>query len=236
MNSIHPYQIYSLGDHALTIELNNNISEKINQQILSLHYFLLQQTIIGIKDIIPAYSSLTVVYDVSAIKEKNAVAYTFIKQQIEQAIKDHQPNYTTSRLIEIPVCYDLSFGIDLEEMAAQKNMSTQEIIQLHSNKIYRVYMIGFLPGFAYMGLVHKKIITPRKAQPRTKIIAGSVGIAGEQTGIYPFDSPGGWNIIGQTPLQLFNAKRKEPVLLQAGDSIQFLPIGVDEFYQIKNQQ
>ena len=236
MNSIHPYQIYPLGDHALTIELDNNISEKTNQQILSLHHFLLQQTIIGIKDIIPAYSSLTVVYDISAIKEKNAVAYTFIKQQIEPAIKDHQPNYTTSRLIEIPVCYDRSFGIDLEEMAAQKNMSTQEIIQLHSNKIYRVYMIGFLPGFAYMGLVNEKIITPRKAQPRTKIIAGSVGIAGEQTGIYPFDSPGGWNIIGQTPLQLFNAKRKGPVLLQAGDSIQFLPIGVDEFYQIKNQQ
>ena len=112
-------------------------------------------------------------------------------------------------------------------------MSIEEIIQMHTNKSYRVFMIGFLPGFAYMGSVDEKIITARRIQPRTNVAAGSVGIAGEQTGIYPLDSPGGWNIIGQTPLKLFDAKRENPVLLEAGDMVSFTAIDINEFHIIK---
>lgn len=237
MNIIQQYKIkiYPLGDHALTIELGNTIDEKINHQVLSLFHFLQQKKITGIKDIIPAYSSVTLVYDTIAIKEKHPSAYQFIKQQIKPAIKEFKPDYTSSRLIEIPVCYDVSLGIDLKKMAAQKQIPVEEIIQLHSSKTYRVFMIGFLPGFAYMGSVDEKIIMPRKAQPRTNVVAGSIGIAGKQTGIYPFDSPGGWNIIGQTPVKLFDAARKDPVYLQAGDEVKFIFISIEKFYEIKNK-
>jgi inhibitor of KinA len=115
-------------------------------------------------------------------------------------------------------------------------MSIEEIIQLHLSKNYRVYMIGFLPGFPYMGSVNERIATPRKNTPGTKIPAGSVGIAGEQTGIYPLDSPGGWNIIGRTPINLFDTASDQPCLLQPGDMVQFHLISLDEFNQIKAQQ
>ena len=158
-----------------------------------------------------------------------------MQQRVAALLSDFKPEQSSStRKIKIPVCYDVCFGIDLQEMSNQKQISIEELIQLHTAQTYRVYMIGFLPGFAYMGRVHETLITPRKVQPRRTVEAGSVGIAAEQTGIYPFASPGGWNIIGQTPLQLFNLKRNEPVLLQAGDEVQFERININTFYQIKN--
>jgi inhibitor of KinA len=133
------------------------------------------------------------------------------------------------RILEIPVCYAKPFAPDLETLALQNQLTTEEVIQLHTAKVYRVYMIGFLPGFAYMGKVDHRIAAPRKSQPRTNIPAGSVGIAGEQTGIYPLVSPGGWNIIGQTPLKLFDAARPDPVLFQPGDRVHFYSISQNEF-------
>lgn len=229
------YHIYPLGDHAITITLGISINEGINQQIGSLFYTLQQQKIPFIKDLIPAYCSLTVVYDAAAVLEKQSAPFSYMKQQLEKAMKEIATVLVPPRSIEIPVCYDLSLGIDLEEMAITKDLSVEELIQLHSNHTYRVFMIGFLPGFSYMGTVPEKIIMPRKAQPRTKVLAGSVGIAGQQTGIYPFDSPGGWNIIGQTPVKLFDAERKDPVYLQAGDLVKFIPITLEMFHQLKAQ-
>ncbi len=228
------YKIHPLGDHALTVEFGSLIDDSINQKIILLFHQLKQKNIAFIKDIIPAYASLTVVYDVTAIRKKAPSAYLFMKKEMENEIINCDFNITVSvRKIEIPVCYDTSLGIDLEEMSQQKNIPVDEIIQLHSNKTYRVFMIGFLPGFAYMGSVDEKIITARKQQPRINVSSGSVGIAGEQTGIYPFDSPGGWNIIGQTPIKLFDTKRENPVLLEAGDEIKFIPIDLNEFKKIK---
>jgi inhibitor of KinA len=234
VNSPVSYKIFPLGDHALTITLSEVIDLSINQKIIALFHHLQQQHFYFIKDIIPAYSSLTIVYDVIAIRKNKTSAFQFAKEEIEKAIA--QCNFKEVllyRKMDIPVCYDVSFGIDLNEMAAQKNISIEEIIQIHSSKTYRVFMIGFLPGFAYMGSVNEKIITPRKQQPRTKVLAGSIGIAGEQTGIYPFDSPGGWNIIGQTPLNLFDLKKENPVLLEPGDEIKFIPINIKEYKKIK---
>jgi len=229
------YRIYPLGETAVTIELGNRIDEHTNQQVLSLFHHIKNKKIPGVTDIIPAYSSLTIVYDVIGIRQQcHPSAYSFIKQELEAALQNcNWHSSTKTRLIEVPVCYDVSLGIDLQEMSEQKQISINEIIQLHYSKTYRVFMIGFLPGFAYMGTVDKKITTPRKQHPRVKVLAGSVGIAGEQTGIYPFDSPGGWNIIGQTPVQMFNAKREEPVLLQAGDEVKFIPITLYKFDKLK---
>eukprot|EP01136_Pigoraptor_vietnamica_P038048 Opistho-1_new@106825 len=140
---------------------------------------------------------------------------------------------TIANRITIPVCYDLSLAPDLVELATLHQLSVEEVIQLHTAQTYRVYMIGFLPGFAYMGSVDERIRTARKANPRTKVPAGSVGIAGEQTGIYPLDSPGGWQLIGQTPLPLFDATRTDPCLLQPGDEVQFCSISLTAFHKLK---
>ena len=135
--------------------------------------------------------------------------------------------------VKIPACYVPEFGIDLNDIASQKGLSAQDIIQLHTSRIYRVYMLGFLPGFPYMGIIDEKLKMNRKNKPQ-QVCAGSIGIAGMQTGIYPFDSPGGWQIIGRTPLKLFNKENEDPVFLKPGDSVQFYSIARDEFESYKS--
>jgi inhibitor of KinA len=228
--------ILPLGDHAITIRFGDTIDEDINQQALSFSNCLKQQQITGVKDIIPTYTSVTVVYDIMTIYkyDKTISAFDYMHQQIEKALQ-HINEYRTEtgKIIQIPVCYDVSLGIDLKELAAQKNLSVEEIVQLHSSVTYRVYMIGFMPGFPYMGRVNDKIATPRKNSPRKNVVAGSVGIADFQTGIYPFDSPGGWNIIGQTPMMMFNTYHIETCVLKPGDKVNFVPISLREFKQLK---
>jgi inhibitor of KinA len=156
-------------------------------------------------------------------------------QQIESGLKNFtNTSEETTRLIHIPVCYDRSLGIDLKEIATKKNITTDKIVELHSDATYRVYMIGFLPGFAYMGKVDEKIATSRKEVPRKNVAAGSVGIANFQTGIYPLNSPGGWNIIGQTPMNIFNKEYNDPCVLQPGDTVKFEPISLEEFEELKS--
>lgn len=137
------------------------------------------------------------------------------------------------RLFKIPVCYDPLLAPDLGFVAKEHGIDTEHVIHLHTSITYHVYMLGFLPGFAYMATVDQKIATQRKAVPRTKVPAGSVGIAGDQTGIYPLISPGGWQLIGQTPLMLFNHQLTPPTLLQPGDQVQFYPISLTEYKQLK---
>jgi len=231
-----PVKIQPTGDHALTVIFGDAIDESINKQVLAFFYLLQQQNIEGIKDLIPAYASLTVVYDIVRIRQHHGIAaFEYMHNKIETALQNFNVEAEGStRPVHIPVCYDVSLGIDLREIALQKNISIEEIIELHSASTYRVYMIGFLPGFAYMGSVDKKIAVPRKNVPRKKVDAGSVGIADFQTGIYPLDSPGGWNIIGQTPVQLFNKDYKEPCVLQPGDKVKFEPISLEEFEDLKS--
>lgn len=230
--------IFPLGDSALTITFGSIINEEINYKVHALFALIKQKNDVAIKDVIPAYASLTIVYDVlEAKKFSKGSAYTYVHSLADKALGNLSIlEKGESRQVEVSVCYDVSFGFDLEEMSNQKNISTEEIIQLHLSKSYRVYMIGFLPGFAYMGSVDEQIVTPRKDAPRTKIPAGSVGIAGEQTGIYPLDSPGGWNIIGRTPIKMFDTDAKDPCLLLPGDMVKFNSISLEEFNQIKAEQ
>jgi inhibitor of KinA len=231
------YSISNCGDHAITVELGDAIDPVTHQQIIALFQQLSNANIIGIKDIIPAYTTITVVYDIAAIKKAtDTAACKYISEQIEKAISECAwKNESSTREISIPVCYDISLGIDLPEMSKQKNISIEEIISIHTSATYNVYMLGFLPGFAYMGIVDDKIAVPRLSQPRKNVPAGSVGIAGNQTGIYPLDSPGGWNIIGQTPLRMFDISNEDPCLVKPGDKIKFVAISLGEFDQQKSK-
>ena len=232
MNLFHPYTLFPLGDAALLIDFGNAIDSEINKKVLHLFHQLKNERLPYIVDLIPAYSSLTICYDVVAIY-KNPVdktAFEIMAELIETiTAKKQQVIYRNEQIIEIPVCYASQFALDMQELADAKNLTPDEIIKIHTSKIYRVYMIGFLPGFAYMGEVDEQIAFPRKQKPRTKVAAGSVGIAGAQTGIYPLNSPGGWQIIGQTPVQLFTREAVNPVLFNPGDSIKFYSISEDEF-------
>jgi len=228
-----PYRIFSLGDSALTLDFGNLIDEDLNSQVKALFTQLQNNPLPGMIEAVPAYSSLTVYYDVLMLRKTVPIETTVfdwlaekLKQKLLNPTEVIQP---ASRLIEVPVCYEKEFAPDIEEIASDKQISIDEVIRLHSSNTYRVFMLGFLPGFAYMGEVDKQIEFPRKKQPRQKVIAGSVGIAGRQTGIYPLDAPGGWQIIGRTPLKIFNSEHENPVLFKAGDSVKFFSISIDEF-------
>jgi inhibitor of KinA len=224
------YTVYSLGDSALTLDFGNCINRETNSKVLEFFHIAEQTKPIGILDIIPAYSSVTVVYDIVALRIKGRSAFEVVVEWITGtlagAAEDRQ---SAGRQLNVPVCYSPSFGLDLNEMAKEKKISPEELVRLHSSRKYHVYMVGFLPGFPYMGEVDEQIATARKSKPRISVPAGSVGIAGKQTGIYPLDSPGGWQIIGRTPLPLFYKHKKEAVFFQPGDEVTFYSITEDEF-------
>ncbi len=223
------YTIFSLGDAALTIDFGNTIDEAVNKNVLRL-FRKLQHRSPHILDVIPAYSSLTICYNSVALRSTQRTAFETVKGLIGPLLREEENNIDIQpRRIEIPVCYARPFALDIVELAAQKAMSVEEVIHVHTTTIYRVYTIGFLPGFAYMGSVDKSIATPRRAEPRSNVPASSVGIAGAQTGIYPLASPGGWNIIGRTPLKLFDAAKEDSVLLRPGDEVSFYSITRDAF-------
>ena len=227
MNALNKYKIYPLGDSAAVIDLGNLISPALNNKILSMQQWLRQHSFRGLKDVIVAYSSLTLQYDPFIIYNDTNQGYKWINQYLEKCFNESGDHSPEIRNVSIPVCYEL--GHDLEEISTAKGLSVEEIIFIHSSLTYRVYMLGFLPGFAYMGTVDQRIAMPRKTQPREKVEAGSVGIAGWQTGIYPLDSPGGWQIIGRTPLKLFDAQAQTPALLRPGDEVSFHSISLNEF-------
>ncbi len=238
-SSTIPYQIFSLGDSAITVDFGNCINETVNEEVIRRFNQLQQHPFPGMIEAVPAYSSLTIHYDMLALRKKvtdGLTIFEWVEQQLLERLKQPvEHSASKERLVRIPVCYEKEFASDIQQLAATKNISVEEVIQTHLSKNYKVYMLGFLPGFTYMGEVDEKIAIPRKPQP-VNIIAGSVGIAGKQTGIYPLASPGGWQIIGRTPLKLFDAERDEPTLLRVGDTVQFYPVTKKEFEEINNNR
>jgi inhibitor of KinA len=226
------YQISPLGDTALLIDFGNKIDEDINKQVIG-RARQLKENLAAVIEVVPAYSSVTVYFDVVKLKKqtpKNKLVYDHLKEAVEQVLS--QPislGEKQERLIKIPVCYEQEFAPDIHSLAFGNNVSVEEVIALHISKIYRVFMLGFLPGFSYLGEVDERIATPRKPAPQP-VAAGSVGIAGKQTGIYPFASPGGWQIIGRTPLTIFDPHAgDDAALFRAGDRVQFFSITANEF-------
>ena len=227
----HPYSIYSLGDRALTIDFGNRIDLTIHEEVMARYQDWTSNPIPGALELVPAYSSITVFYQVPApvkISEGQTV-FEWIKANIEDRMKQEAGHFRKEKQgHRIPVCYDPVLVPELIQHARTCGISPEELIALHTAKIYTVYMLGFLPGFPYMGEVDKKIVLPRKSSP-VPVPAGAVGIAGKQTGIYPFHSQGGWFLIGQTPIQMFDANSDDPTFLKAGDQVTFFPISLSEY-------
>lgn len=218
------------GEGTLDVEFGNAVHPKINAKIRKLVGSLRQTPIRGIIETVPTFRSLMIVYDPCRI------GYDRLVRKLKKRLASLSFVETEGgKIIEIPVCYGGEFGEDLGNVAAHAGLSPEEVIRRHSKPDYLIYMLGFLPGFVYLGGLDKQLVTPRLATPRTRIPAGSVGIGGEQTGIYPLDSPGGWQLIGRTPLRPYDPAREEPIFYRAGDSIRFRPIDVDEYHEIEAQ-
>ena len=213
------------GDAALLINLEQKIDETINDEVVALTSAIENAKIPGVNYCIPAYCSITVGYDPLQIKYDLLVG--LIKSLISQKEKINEKK--DHRKLLIPVCYDEPYALDFSELEDQLKIDREEIIKIHTNSIFRVYMLGFLPGFAYMGALPEKLICSRKNKPRLKVPARSVGLACQQTGIYPIDAPGGWQIIGQTPLNIFDPNKENPFFFQAGDVVQFYVVSKSEF-------
>ena len=219
------YKIFPLSENAVTIDFGNEISVELNEKVIQLAKVIEKNSFTGFIETVPAYSSLTVFFDLMKVRKNYATftnAFLAVKNQIENAVRQIEKSKTNkARLIKIPVNYSNEFAPDLEFVANNANFTKEEVIKIHTSQTFRVFMIGFLPAFAYMGEIDERIATPRKQTPRTKIEKGSVGIAGRQTGIYPVESPGGWQIIGKTELDMFQPESKEISLLKTGDLVQF---------------
>ncbi|WP_194767821.1 5-oxoprolinase subunit PxpB [Tamlana sp. I1] len=219
------YKAY--GDRAILVEWPKLIAEDILKDVLNFKEKIKASDLENIAEIRSAYQSLLIIFD---------AAFSF-----ETEVKSLQNLYKTetkslelqSTLWRIPVCYDASFGLDLDAISDAKNISKTDLIKRHTQAIYSIYFIGFLPGFLYLGGLDEVLWTPRKATPRMKIAKGAVAIGGNQTGIYPTESPGGWNIIGNSPIDFFNLNNERPCFSKAGDRIQFYAVSLKEYHDIK---
>ena len=233
-------KVFSLGSEALTIEFGNEISLELNERALRLARFFEKNSFAGFVEAVPAYASVTIFYDCLTVRKNYPnyeTAFEAVKKFAENALGNLEKTVaeTESRLMKIPVCFDEEFALDLEFVTTAHNLSTEQAKAVFLARNYRVFMLGFLPGFAYLGEVAEEIATPRKDEPRQKVPAGSVGIAGKQTGIYSLESPGGWQNIGRTPLKMFNPNSPQPTFLRAGDSIEFYEIDKDNFIRIERE-
>ena len=223
-------KILTAGDSALLIEFEQKIAPEINAQITAFVHLLKEQHIEGVTDLIPAFASLLINYD------PRVIGYKDLKARIEELLKiEVSEEAGDARVFEIPVCYGGEYGPDIANIAENAGISEQEGIDIHCSKDYLIYMLGFLPGFVYLGGLDERIHTPRLANPRISIPAGSVGIAASQTGIYPLNSPGGWQLLGMTPVKTYDPERETPILVEAGDYIRFVPVTEEEFLKIKKQ-
>jgi len=221
------FKIKFAGDKAISVEFKNEISEETNNYVAALKNLIGDSKIVGIEECIPTYRALTICY--------NPVELTY--EKLEEKINGVMSNIEStsnseSKVYIIPVYYGGEFGPDIENVARTNDLSKEEVIKIHTGVDYRIYMLGFTPGFPYLGGMDEKISTPRLVKPRINVNAGSVGIAGSQTGIYPIDSPGGWQIIGRTPVKLFDIDNEKPVLFNAGNYIRFKSIDYKTYKKI----
>lgn len=230
-------KILPMGDSALTVEFGSEISGVLNDEVNAFAYRVRTARIHGVRELLPTYRSLTVFYDPFTTTFDTLRETLTGLDELPANTADTQSTSATApakhTVVHIPCCYGGEYGPDLADLAKAKNISEDEAIRIHSAVSYRIYMIGFLPGFPYLGGLDPVLAMPRLETPRTAIPAGSVGIGGSQTGIYPIASPGGWRLIGKTPVKLYDPSAKEPVLCSAGEFIRFEPITDAEYQRIE---
>jgi inhibitor of KinA len=223
-------RVVHAGDAALVAEFEDRIDPDLNARVVALADAIVRERIAGLRDVVPTFRSVAVYFDplTTDLDRLSARLHELSSSVTSVADECGVP-------VEIPVCYGGEFGPDLEQVARYAGITAGEVVTRHAARGYRAYMLGFLPGFAYLGVVDRRIAAPRRTTPRVAVAAGSVGIAGSQTGVYPRSSPGGWNIIGRTPLVMFEPSRENASLVTAGVSVRFRPIDRAEFDFMSHQ-
>lgn len=226
--------ILQISEISALIEFGNEISEDINKNIRTFCEYIDNHPFDGFVEYVPYFTSVSVIYN--PLKIKSDSPFKFVKSKLEEILLnlDFSSSYEEN-IVEIPVCYGGELGPDIEEVAEINKLTVDEVIKIHSEGRYLVYMIGFAPGFPYLGGMSEKIAAPRRETPRLAIPEGSVGIAGMQTGVYPIETPGGWQLIGRTPIKIFELDAKPKSLLKSGDIAKFYPISYDEYLKLKEE-
>ena len=223
------YQAF--GDEALLLEFGNQIDPEINRKVVALYQLLMAVDIEGVHFLTPAYTSLLIHFDNGFWNAEDL----WERINLLQDRQEYKWSETTSRLIDIPVCYEDPFAMDMDSVMQKTGLSRKEVVHIHTATPYQVYMLGFLPGFAYMGVSPEALDCARRETPRLEVPAQSVGLAGKQTGIYPVNAPGGWQIIGRTPFSIFEPMQAEPMRLRPGDQINFRAIKAKQYEIIEEK-
>ena len=217
------------GDTALAVEFGERIDRATSERVLALHDRLAHAALPGVVELLPTFRSLMVHYD------PLRTSHAELSRRLERLLDGLEAVRPAARRWTIPVCYDPAFALDLEEVAARTGLTPAEVVEQHSTTTYHVYMIGFLPGYPYMGDLPARLALPRRENPRTQVPAGSVAIATTMTAVYTLQSPGGWHILGRTPVPLWDRRRSPPAVLAPGDKVRFAPVGMDEFARLAEQ-
>lgn len=208
------------------------VNEETYQKVSGFSRMVEQDSYYLLEEVVPSFHTVTVYLKKEPQDIKEVIQRFLSKWQV---VGESELLQLPERKITIPVCYDESYSLDMERVMESSKLSREEVIALHTHTTYTVYIMGFLPGFPYLGKLDERLATPRRPTPRFKVEKGTVGIGGHQTGVYPLDSPGGWNIIGKTPLDLFRPDREEPFLIQAGDRLEFHPIPILEYQDLRQE-
>jgi len=227
------WRVEPVGDRCLMVELGQRVDPAINEAVRALADALIERPIEGVTDVVPAFTTVAIHYRPEAVPSAHGdseIPFLRLRRQVEAVLsRGLQRAGAGLRTVEIPVCYGGEFGPDLEEVAQACGLSPGQVIELHAASPHVVYMLGFAPGFPYMGGLDARLAMPRRSTPRVKIPAGTVAIAREQSAVYTLETPGGWNLIGRTPLELFTPRAASPTLLRPGDHVRFVPISREQF-------
>jgi len=227
---VSSFRVVSAGDSALVVEFENRIDPAVNARAIAVADALQTARLSGVRDVVPTFRSVAIYFD--PLHTNGDALMARIKAEASTVAADTEAARTP---IRIPVCYGGELGPDLEAVAAFSKLDEAEVVAAHTARTYRVFMLGFVPGFAYLGTVDDRIAMPRRPAPRVRVPVGSVGIAGVQTGIYPLETPGGWQLVGRTPIKPFDPDRASPFLMRAGDAVQFYAINRDQFDELERQ-